>query len=220
LEICRRLEGLPLAIELAAARIRLLDPGALLARLAASLDVLSTSAVDLPGRQQTLRATVAWSMGLLDAAERSLLEAAAVFTDGWTIQAAAQVAGLTEDVALELSEAPARHSLIYADGGPGSRLRMLQTIRAFVAEQLAARPDADQIRRRHADYYRTLAEQTDPALCGAGHGQWLERLDAETGNLAAAARWYLSHDRGPLPHLLRVLWPFWFLRDPMSEART
>jgi len=219
-EICRRLEGLPLAIELAAARTRLLDPAALLARLAASLDVLSTSAVDLPGRQQTLRATVAWSVGLLDEAERSLLEAAAVFTDGWTIEAAAQVADLTEDAALELSEALARHSLIYVDSGPRSRTRMLETVRAFVAEPLAARPDADQIRRRHADYYRILAEQADPALRGAGHSPWLERLEAETGNLAAAIRWYLLHDREPLPHLLRVLWPFWFLRDPLTEART
>ena len=219
-EICRRLEGLPLAIELAAARTRLLDPGALLARLAASLDVLSASAVDMPGRQQTLRATVQWSVGLLDEAEQSLLEAASVFVDGWTIEAAAQVAGLTEDRALELSEALARHSLIYADGGPRSRSRMLETVRTFVAEQLAARPDAGQIGRRHADYYRTLAEQADPALRGAGHRWWLERLEAEAGNLSAAVRWYLGHDRGPLPHLLRVLWPFWFLRDPMSEART
>jgi predicted ATPase len=219
-EICRRLEGLPMAIELAAARTRLLDPGALLARLAASLDVLSASAVDLPGRQQTLRGTVQWSVGLLDEAEQSLVEAASVFVDGWTIDAAAQVAGLTEDRALELSEALARHSLIYADGGPRSRSRMLETVRAFVAERLAARADAGQIGRRHADYYRTLAEQADPALRGAGHGWWLERLEAEAGNLSAAVRWYLGHDRGPLPHLLRVLWPFWFLRDPMSEART
>src|SRR5215468_4972272 len=219
-QICRRLEGLPLAIELAAARTRLLDPGALLARLAASLDVLSTSAVDLPGRQQTLRATVAWSVGLLDEAERSLLETAAAFSDGWTIEAAAQVAGLTEDRALELSEALARHSLIYVDSGPRARSRMLETVRAFVAEQLAARPDAGQIRRRHAGYYRMLAEQADPALRGAGHGPWLELLEAEAGNLAAAIRWYLGHDRGPLPHLLRVLWPFWFLRDPMTEARS
>jgi predicted ATPase len=157
---------------------------------------------------------VAWSVGLLDQAERSLLEVASVFTGGWTIQAAAQVADLTEDAALGLIEALARHSLIYAYSGPGSRSRMLETIRAFVAEQLAARPDAGQIRRRHAGYYRILAEQADPALRGAGHGQWLERLEAETGNLTAAVRWYLGHDRGALPHLLRVLWPFWFLRDP------
>jgi predicted ATPase len=219
-EICRRLEGLPLAIELAAARTRLLDPGALLARLAASLDVLSTSAADLPERQQTLRATVDWSVSLLDDAERSLLEAASVFEHGWTIDAAAQVAGLNQDTALELSEALAQHSLIGVDSGPGARSRMLDTIRAFAAEKLAARPDAAQIQRRHAGYYRALAEQADPALRGPGHGQWLERLDADVGNLAAAVRWYLSHDRGPLPHLLRVLWPFWFLRDHLNEART
>jgi len=104
-EICRRLEGLPLAIELAAARTRLLDPPALLDRLAASLDALGTGAVDLPERQRTLRATVEWSVGLLEDAERSLLEVAAVFTDGWTIPAVAQVAGLDEDRALELCEA-------------------------------------------------------------------------------------------------------------------
>ena len=108
-EICRRLEGLPLAIELAAARTRLLDPAALLDRLAASLDALGTGAVDLPERQRTLRATVEWSVSLLDDAELSLLETVAVFVDGWTVQAAGQVAGLDEDRALELSEALARH---------------------------------------------------------------------------------------------------------------
>jgi predicted ATPase len=218
-EICRRLEGLPLAIELAAARIRLLDPGALLTRLASSLDVLGAGAVDLPGRQHTLRATVEWSVGLLDDAERSLLEVTSVFVDGWTIEAVARVADLKEDAALELSEALARHSLIYLDGG-SSRSRMLETIRAFVTERLAARPDESQIRCRHADYYRTFAEQADPALRGAEHGHRLEQLEAEAGNLAAAVGWYLGHDRGLLPHLLRVLWPFWFLRDPIIEART
>ena len=139
-EICRRLEGLPLAIELAAARTRLLDPGTLLRRLAASFDALGTGAVDLPERQRTLRATVEWSVGLLDDSERSLLETMAVFVDGWTIEAAAQVAGLDEDRALETSEALARHSLIYLDSaGPGPRPRMLETIRAFVAERLAGR---------------------------------------------------------------------------------
>ncbi|MGN6175419.1 MAG: DUF4062 domain-containing protein, partial [Streptosporangiaceae bacterium] len=130
-EICRRLEGLPLAIELAAARTRLLDPGTLLRRLTASFDALGTGAVDLPERQQTLRATVEWSVGLLDDAGRSLLEIMAVFVDGWTIEAAAQVAGLDEDRALELSEELARHSLIYLDSAePGPRSRMLETVRA------------------------------------------------------------------------------------------
>ena len=199
-EICRRLEGLPLAIELAAARIRLLDPAALLGRLAASLDALGTGARDLPARQQTLRATVEWSMGLLTDAERSLLETAAVFADGWTGPAAAQVSGLDEDRALELTEALARHSLIYLDSTAlGPRLRMLETVREFVAEHLAARPDATEVGRRHAGYYRALAEQADRPLRGAGRGECLERLQAEAGNLAAAVRWYLAHDTGPLP---------------------
>jgi len=181
-EICRRLEGLPLAIELAAARTRLLDPPALLDRLAASLDSLGTGAVDLPERQRTLRATVQWSIGLLDDAERSLLEVTAVFADGWTIQAASAVAGLDEDRALELSEALARHSLVYLDStGLGPRSRMLETVREFVAEQLALRPDAAEIGRRHADYYRTLAEQADRPLRGSGRREWMDRLRVEVG---------------------------------------
>jgi predicted ATPase len=219
-ELCRRLEGLPLAIELAAARTRLLDPDAILGRLARSLDALGTGAVDLPERQRTLRATVDWSVGLLEQAERSLLEAAAVFVDGWTLQAAAQVAGLDQDRALALSEALARHSLISLDRtGLGPRLRMLETVRAFVAERLAARPDAAQVGRRHAEYYRALAEQADRPLRGAGQNEWLERLEAEAGNLAAAVGWYLAHDPAPLPHLFRVLWLFWELRDHLGEAR-
>jgi len=96
---------------------------------------------------------------------------------------------------------------------------MLQTIRAFAAERLAARPDVGDIERRHADQYRALAEQADRPLRGVGQGEWVERLQAEVGNLAAAARWYLGHDRAPVPHLFRVLWPFWFLRDHVRDVR-
>jgi predicted ATPase/class 3 adenylate cyclase len=219
-EVCRRLEGLPLAIELAAARIRLLDPDALLDRLATSLDALGTGAVDLPERQRTLRATVDWSVDLLEEAERSLLEDAAIFVDGWTLQAAAQVAGLDEDQALDLSEALARQSLIHLDRTElGSRLRMPGTVREFVAERLGARPDLAEVQRRHADHYRALAERADRPLRGVGDGEWLERLEAEAGNLAAAVGWYLAHDPGPLPHLFRVLWMFWEARDHLGEAR-
>ena len=219
-EICRRLDGLPLAIELAAARTRLLDPDALLGRLARSLDALGTGAVDLPARQRTLRATVEWSVDLLDDTERSLLETAAVFVDGWTVEAAAQVAGLDEDEALDRFEALDRHSLIHLDpAGDGPRQRMLETIRAFMAERLAARPDAAEIHRRHADYYQALAEQADRPLRGAGQREWARRLEAEEGNLAAAVRWYLDNDTAPLPHLFRILWLFWELRDHLSEAR-
>jgi tetratricopeptide (TPR) repeat protein len=220
-ELCRRLEGLPLAIELAAVRTRLLDPEALLGRLGRSLDALGTGTMDMPGRQRTLRATVAWSVGLLEEAERSLLETLAILVDGWTVEAAAQVASLDEDRALDLTEALARHSLIFLDVTEfGRRPRMLETIRVFVAERLAARPDVAEIGRRHADYYRALAEQADRPLRGASQSEWVERLQAEAGNLAAAVRWYLTHDPGPLPHLFRVLWPFWSQRDHLGEARS
>ena len=140
--------------------------------------------------------------------------------DGWTIQAATQVAGLEEDQALALLEALARHSLIYLDRTDhGPRLRMLETVRAFVAERLAARPDLGEVGRRHADHYRALAERADQPLRGASHSEWLERLQAEAGNLAAAVGWYLANDPTPLPHLFRILWSFWFLQDHLGEAR-
>jgi len=218
-ELCRRLEGVPLAIELAAARTRLLEPDALLGRLSRSLDALGTGAVDLPERQHTLRATVEWSVGLLEDTQRSLLETLAVFVDGWTIEAAAQVARLEEDQALEVSEALARHSLIQLDRTEfGSRSRMLETVRAFLAERLAARPDVAAIGRRHADHYRALATQADRPLRGLDQDHWAEGLELEAGNLAAAVRWYLAHDRAPLPHLFRVLWMYWELGDHMGEA--
>ena len=220
-EICRRLEGLPLAIELAAARTRLLDPHALLGRLTSSLDALGTGPVDLPERQRTLRATVDLSVGLLDDAERSLLETDAVFVNGWSIDAAAAVAGLDEEQTLGLTEALARHSLVYLDRTElGPRLRMLETIREFVAELLTARPDLVQVQRRHAEHYRALAEQADRPLRGIGQNEWAEHLQAEAGNLAAAVSWYLARDREPLPHLFRVLSTFWVLRDHSSEARS
>jgi predicted ATPase len=226
-EICRRLEGLPLAIELAAARTRLLDPEALLLRLSRSLDALGAGAVDLPERQHTLRATVEWSVGLLEQDERSLLEVAAVFVDGWTVEAAADVAGLDEDRALDLTEVLARHSLVHLDRTSlGPRPRMLETIRAFVAERLAARPDAARIRRRHADHYCAFAGRADGPLRGVsqalrdpGQDHWVDRLEAEAGNLAATVDWYLANDPGRLPHLFRVLWPFWSQWDHLGEVR-
>lgn len=96
---------------------------------------------------------------------------------------------------------------------------MLETVRAFVAERLADRPDAADVSRRHAEYYRALAEQADRPLRGAGQSAWLERLQSEARNVTAAVHWYLGHDPAPLPHLFRILWPFWSLRDREAEAR-
>ena len=219
-EISRRLEGVPLAIELAAARTRLLSPGALVRRLTASLDAVGMGTVDMPKRHQTLRSTVEWSVGLLDDDERSLLDTLTVFVGGWTLEAAAEVAALDEDAALNLTDALARHSLISVDiTDQGPRARMLETIRAFVAERLAARPDVIDIQHRHAEYYRALIEQADRPVRRTGHSEWFERLLIEAGNTDASVRWYLTHDRAPLPHMLRILELFWNLRDPMGDRR-
>jgi predicted ATPase len=219
-EICRRLEGLPLAIELAAARTRLLDPQALLTRLTKSLDALGSGSVDLPERQRTLRATVDWSIGLLDEEERSTLDALAVFVDGWTSSAAAQVAGIDEDRALGLIEALARHSLVQVDTGYDEpRFRMLGIVREFVVEGTAQDGEHQEMERRHADYFRALAERADRPLRGNGQSEWVERLRPEAGNLAAAVGWFLAHDMAPLPHLFRVLWPFWWLEEHFGQAR-
>lgn len=227
-EICRRLEGLPLAIELAAARVQLLSPAAVLRRLSRSLDTLGRGMTDLPERQRTLRDTVEWSLGMLGDAERSLLEVLSVFSDGWTVEAAARVAGLDEDRALELTEALARHSLLVLDPTPtGPRTRMMRTVRVYVAQRLAARPDAAEIRRRHAEYYRVLAESADSALRRFDQRAVAEALARETGNITAAVRWHLAHDADAVPHLLRVLspfrilWPFLGLGDRLiGEARS
>ena len=219
-DICQRLDGLPLAIELAAARIRLLEPQALLRRLAISLGTLGSGAVDLPERQRTLRATMEWSIELLDDAERSLLEIAAAFANGWTIEAVAEVAELDEDTALDLIDGLHRHSLVDLDRAEfGPRSRMLSIVRDFVAEQLAARPDTEEIRRRHAEYYLRLAERADRPLRGVEQTQWLERLEPESANLATAVAWHLDHNPVPVPHMIRALWLFWALSEHHSQVR-
>jgi predicted ATPase len=221
-EIVRRLDGMPLAIELAAARVRLLDPTALLSRLERGLDALGTGSVDLPERQRTLRSTVEWSVGLLESAERQMLATLAIFVDGWTVEAAVAVSGLTDDRTLELLDALAAHSLVSVDAAAGGlRLRMLLPIREFAAERLAADPDRPDVERRHAAYFRTLIENVDgPAERQA---DWAARLRTEEGNLGVAIRWFFDHDIAPLPHMLLVLcqnnWLFWEMRDRMHEGR-
>jgi predicted ATPase len=217
-EICRRLDGLPLAIELAAARTRLLEPVALLARLEHVLDALGAGPVDLPERQRTLRATVEWSVGLLDDDERDLLATLSVFVDGWTVAAATHVSELTEDRVLDLLDALARHSLVnvvVTDTDP--RFRMLTSVRELAAERLAAGADQADVERRHAEYFDALVESADwPAEQPA---DWAERMRTEEENLRVAIRWFFTHDITPLPHIFRVLWLFWQTRDRMPEGR-
>jgi predicted ATPase len=217
-EICRRLDGLPLAIELAAARTRLLDPSALLARLGNRLDALGTGPVDLPERQRTLRATVEWSVGLLEDAERHMLATLSVFADGWTVDAAARVSDLTEDAALDLLDALAGHSLVHVDAtDAGPRFHMLEAVRELAAERLGASADRADVERRHAHYFGSLVENTDwPAERQA---EWAEQLRTEEENLRIAIRWFLTHDITPLPHIFRILWLFWQMRGRMPEGR-
>jgi predicted ATPase len=218
LEICRRLDGLPLAIELAAARTRVLAPVALLARLEHVLDALGTGPVDLPERQRTLRATVEWSFGLLDDMERELVEALSVFADGWTIDAATRVAARTEDETLDLLDALAGHSLISVvadDGGP--RFRMLATVRELAAERLATGDAGADVARRHAEYFAELV--TDVSWPAERQVEWADRLGVEEENLRVAIRWFFTHDVTPLPHMFHVLWLFWQMRDRMTEGR-
>jgi len=217
-EICRRLDGLPLAIELAAARIRLLDPNALLARLEHVLDAFGPGPVDLPERQRSLRATIEWSVGLLDDDARDLLAALSVFVDGWTVAAAADVAELTDDGALDLLDALAGHSLVSVVASRSEpRFRMLTSVRQFAAELLGTGERRDRLERRHADYFRTLVE----AVHWPSERQvdWVERVRVDEENVRAAVRWFFDHDVTPLPHLFKVLWLFWQMGDRMPEGR-
>ena len=217
-ETCRRLDGLPLAIELAAARARLLEPRLLLQRLGKSLDALGTGPTDLPERQRTLRATVEWSIGLLDDAERKMLTTLSVFAEGWTIGAATHVSGLPEEQTLDLLDALTRHSLVSVDSSNAEpRFRMLSSIRELAAERLAAGPDRATVERRHAEYFGALVENADWPL--QRQAEWAERLKAEEGNLGVAIRWFLNHDLTPLPHMFRILWLFWQMRDRLPDGR-
>ena len=217
-EICRRLDGLPLAIELAAARSRLLEPGALLARLGSSLDALGPGPIDLPERQRTMRATVEWSVGLLEETEQRMLAALSLFVEGWTVEAAMQVCDLTEDRALDLLDVLAGHSLVNVDvTDAGPRFRMLASVQEFAAERLAASADLADVERRHAGYFGAIVENADwPAERQA---EWADRLRTEEENLRVAIRWFLTHDIAPLPHIFRILWLFWQMRGRMPEGR-
>ncbi|MCH6229300.1 DUF4062 domain-containing protein [Microbacterium sp. CFH 31415] len=216
LAICRRLDGLPLAIELAAARTRLLDPVAVLARLEKVLDALGSGPVDLPQRQRGLRATVEWSVGLLGEDERRLLARLSVFVGGWTVSAAAAVAGLDEDAALELLDLLVGNSLVVvALGDDEPRFRMLTAVREYAAELLIGE-DRAEAERCHARFFADLAEGDVDA---ADRASWGERLHTEEDNLRAAIRWFFAHDVARLPHLFRSLWLYWQVFDRMSEAR-
>ena len=223
-ELCHRLDGLPLAIELAAARIAVLSPMTLLARLEQRLPLLTGGARDLPSRQQTMRGTIAWSYDLLTEAEQVLFRRLAVFAGGFTIEAAEAVSSSQSGRSvLDLVASLADKSLLgrSASHDRNSRFVMLETIREFGWEQLTASGEAETVRGAHAAWCLALAEEAEPGLWGADQVDWLDRLDHEKDNLRAALNWTQNRGEiGPATRLGAALWRFWERKGYLSEGRS
>lgn len=225
--ICRRLDGLPLALELAAARVRVLEPSALLQRLEHALDVLTSGARDLPERQRTLRATIDWSHSLLSADEQRLFRRLAVFSDGWIHDAAETVCDPDgEGDVLEEMTSLVEKGLVSRDST--GRFTMLQTILDFARERLDASGEAARFRTLHADYFRAFAERLERGLEAADHAQveWMERGTREDGNLDAALAWFRAEARNGSPDAVEAglrtcgaLMLYWHIRAQHVRMR-
>jgi predicted ATPase/class 3 adenylate cyclase len=223
-EICARLDGLPLAIELAATRTKVLTPTEILSRLERSLSILTSGSRSLPERQRTLRATIAWSYELLGPVERRLFARLSVFTGGWTFESAEAVCEPAE-LGLDTLDGLASlvdRSLIRRVEPPGlpSRFSMLETIREFGREQLEACGDLEPVRRRHAEHFLALATEAEPHLTAQDQGVWLDRCDTEHANIRAALRWAIDRgDAGAAQSAAGALWRFWHQRGHLAEGR-
>ena len=218
-EICQALGGLPLALELAATRVGVLPPAALLERLEHPLKLLKGGARDAPERQRTMRATIDWSFELLEPQEQHLFLRFAVFTGGWTLEAAENVCGDNVDVVDGLASL-AESGLIRVEGSDEApRFAMLETIREYAVERLEESGGGDELRRRHADHFLRLAEEAEPNLRGSP-GDWLNRLEAEHDNFRAALDQFdTSGDGETALRLAAALWRFWYLRGHLAEGR-
>jgi DNA-binding CsgD family transcriptional regulator/tetratricopeptide (TPR) repeat protein len=220
------LDGLPLAIELAAGRLSHLTPAALLERLGQRLPLLTGGARDLPARQQTMRGAIAWSYDLLSPMEQRVFRQLAVFVNGCTLESAGAVVAEDADPAsdaLDPVRALVSRSLLRLDEGTGSepRFQMLETVREFGLERLIEQGEEGAARDRHAAYMLNLAERADPAIWGGpDHAMWLDRLESEFANLRAALTWLQA--RGDAPRFLRLaaaLGGFWHYRSHRVEGR-
>jgi predicted ATPase len=221
--ICRRVDGLPLAIELAAARTRLLAPQEILKRLRSDFELLSSKSADLPARQQTLRATLDWSYELLAPGERSLLARLSVFEGSFSLEAATAVCGdNTVDVLDDLTGL-LDCSLILPADEPESvepRFHMLQTVRSYAVDRLAGSGEADLIRRRFIAWFLQLTDRAQPFLCGPHQRSWAARFDTERANLRAVAKAAL--DTGDFKSVVELVWDvavFYEIRDASAEPR-
>ncbi|HEX6062401.1 MAG TPA: hypothetical protein VF001_10060, partial [Candidatus Limnocylindria bacterium] len=218
------LEGLPLAIELAAARVKLLTPQAMLPRLAKGLDLLASSAPDRTSRQRTLRGAIAWSYDLLDEGMRRLFARCAVFVAGAQLEQLEQVCGPASAIGREvldgLSELVDQSLLRQSDVAGEPRFRMLVTIRDFALEKLTETAELDDLLRRHCAAYLAIAERAAPALQGTEQKRWLDLLEVEHDNLRAALEYAISAGlTDESSRLVFALWRFWQPRGHLREAR-
>jgi predicted ATPase/class 3 adenylate cyclase len=221
-EICYRLDGLPLAIELAAARVRVLPPQRMLAELSHSLSFLMGGARDLPGRQKTLRGAIDWSHDLLTGAEQQLFRRLAVFVGGGTLEAIEAVCNLENDWSvLETVESLVGKSLVkQAEAHGEPRFAMLETIREYAGERSIAAGEAERVRERHRDYFLALGEQAAAKLKGAEQGKWFVRLEEEHDNFRSALGWSLLEvGSGGGLRLCVALYRYWLNRGHLSEGR-
>jgi predicted ATPase len=221
-EICVQLDGLPLAIELAAARVRMLPPQAILQRLDQRLKLLVGGARDAPARQQTLYGAIDWSYRLLPEAEQCLFADLSVFVGGCTLEAAEKVCERDgTDVFEGLSSLIEKSLLRQAEGEDGEpRFLMLETIREYASQRLEERGEADELRRRHVEYVLTLV-QSEADLMGARGPRLLRQLDAERDNLRAALEYLLaSRVTEETLELVEAVWPFWLFRGYLEEGRS
>jgi predicted ATPase/class 3 adenylate cyclase len=221
-EICHRLEGLPLAIELAAARVRVLPPQRMLVELSHRLTFVTGRARDLPTRQRTLRGAIDWSHDLLTGEEQKLFRRLAVFVGGCALEAIESICILADDTrVLDTIDSLVGKSLLrQAETHGEARFAMLETIREYARERLIADGEAEAVQKRHRDYFLALAEKAAPKLLGAEQGGWFERLDREHDNLRSALEWSLSEpgSEGGL-RLCSALQRFWWTRGHLSEGR-
>jgi len=223
--ICARLDGLPLAIELAAARTPLLAPWELLARLDPRLPLLRSGVSDLPARQRTMRDAITWSYDLLNPAERRLFRSLAVFVGGTTLAAAEAVCHVADDTptcVLDGVQSLVDKSLVQIEEyGDGARLVMLETIREYGWEALIASGEDERMHGAHAAYFLALAEEAEPRFTGAEQAATMARLGVEHANLRAALQW--MRESGAVEQGLRLagaLWRYWLTQGYLSEGRT